>query len=179
MSEYVTKLEGHADLEVSIIRATKINKVLKAILKLDEIPKESEFHFKNRSQALLEQWNKVLESAAPPVAPTPVPLNTEEAAPKELTNGSAKVEDGNAIVDASREKLATEAQEDVPMEDTPKEDAPKDTPSVEIAEPPAEPAEPKLEVGKYTYTLDTPCLMLTDIAYSLLLLPQRSKQMLK
>jgi len=38
MSEYVTMLENLKDLEVSIIRATKINKVLKAILKLESIP---------------------------------------------------------------------------------------------------------------------------------------------
>jgi hypothetical protein len=69
MSEFVTKLEGYADLEVSIIRATKINKVLKAILKLNTIPKEAEFQFKPRSQTLLNKWNKLLESdAVGPVA---------------------------------------------------------------------------------------------------------------
>src|SRR6202021_1880941 len=60
MSEFIGKLEGYADLEVSIIRATKINKVLKAILKLSTIPKEEEFKFKSRSQALLDKWNKLL-----------------------------------------------------------------------------------------------------------------------
>jgi hypothetical protein len=70
MSDYITKLEGFPDLEVSIIRATKINKVLKAILKLDSIPKEDEFHFKPRSQALLDKWNKLLavDAPAPPAA---------------------------------------------------------------------------------------------------------------
>jgi hypothetical protein len=62
MSEFVTKLEGYSDLEVSIIRATKINKVLKAILKLTSIPKEEEFQFKPRSQSLLDKWNKLLAS---------------------------------------------------------------------------------------------------------------------
>lgn len=61
MSEYVSILEKLKDLEVSIIRATKINKVLKAILKLDNIPKEEEFKFKPRSQALLEKWNKLMD----------------------------------------------------------------------------------------------------------------------
>lgn len=60
MSEFITKLEGFPDLEVSIIRATKINKVLKAILKLENIPKEEEFKFKPRSQSLLDKWNKLL-----------------------------------------------------------------------------------------------------------------------
>jgi hypothetical protein len=70
MSDFITKLEGFADLEVSIIRATKINKVLKAILKITSIPKEEEFNFKNRSQTLLDKWNKLLASDATPAPPT-------------------------------------------------------------------------------------------------------------
>ena len=83
MSEFVTKLEGYADLEVSIIRATKINKVLKAILKLSKIPKEEEFRFKPRSQTLLEKWNKILASeqgtpsAGPPAATNGVSNDTK------------------------------------------------------------------------------------------------------
>ncbi|KAI1105239.1 hypothetical protein F4804DRAFT_144129 [Jackrogersella minutella] len=67
MSEFLAKLETFPDLEVSIIKATKINKVLKAILKLETIPKEDEFHFKPRSQSLLDKWNTLLstDGAAP------------------------------------------------------------------------------------------------------------------
>lgn len=60
LSDYLVKLEQFPDLETEIIRATKINKVLKAMLKLDSIPKEEEFNFKPRSQALLDKWNKLL-----------------------------------------------------------------------------------------------------------------------
>jgi hypothetical protein len=67
MSEYVTTLEAFPNLEVSIIRETKINKVLKAILKLENIPKEDEFKFKPRSQVLLDKWNKLLAVEAPEV----------------------------------------------------------------------------------------------------------------
>jgi hypothetical protein len=99
MSEYVLKLEGYADLEVSIIRATKINKVLKAILKLNNIPKEEDFRFKPRSQTLLDKWNKLLASeqgtpvAAPATtngAPTDTKTEAEDskASPAEPMNGS-------------------------------------------------------------------------------------------
>lgn len=81
MSDYITKLEGFQDLEVSIIRQTKINKVLKAILKLESIPKEAEFKFKERSQVLLDKWNKLLSDV--PLAPGP------EAAPANGVNGEA------------------------------------------------------------------------------------------
>lgn len=68
MSDYVGMLENFAELEVSIIRTTKINKVLKAILKLDSIPLEPEFEFKKRSQSLLDKWNKLMASDGPATA---------------------------------------------------------------------------------------------------------------
>lgn len=64
MHEYIKLLEKFGNLEVSIIRETKINKVLKAVLKLDVIPREAEFQFKKRSQVLLDKWNKLLASEA-------------------------------------------------------------------------------------------------------------------
>jgi hypothetical protein len=97
MSEFVNKLEGYADLEVSIIRATKINKVLKAILKLTNIPKEEEFQFKPRSQSLLDKWNKLLASEqGTPVA----------AAPPTTTNG-VKDETKPEVEDAKATPTAT------------------------------------------------------------------------
>lgn len=109
MSDFVTKLESFADLEVSIIRLTKINKVLKGILKLDSIPREDEFNFKARSQVLLDKWNKILavdlgpghagtsEGGANGVNGTG---NGESSAPKEgkdkVTNGIAEKEDAEA-----------------------------------------------------------------------------------
>ena len=80
MSDFITKLEGFPDLEVSIIRSTKINKVLKAILKLDNIPKGDEFNFKTRSQALLEKWNKILAADGPSGEPAPGVNGTKSAA---------------------------------------------------------------------------------------------------
>jgi hypothetical protein len=71
MSDYLGKLEGFPDLEASIIRKTKINKVLKAILKLGDIPKESELQFKPRSQTLLDKWNKILAAEPAPAESAP------------------------------------------------------------------------------------------------------------
>lgn len=60
MSSHIKRLEEQEDLEVSIIRTTKINKVLKAINKLATIPREHEFNIRARSLALLTKWNKIL-----------------------------------------------------------------------------------------------------------------------
>lgn len=58
---YIKKLEAYGDkLEVSIIRNTKINKVLKGIVKLATIPKDEEYHFRERSVKLLGIWNQLL-----------------------------------------------------------------------------------------------------------------------
>jgi hypothetical protein len=96
MSDFIQMLENFADLEVSIIRATKINKVLKAILKLDSIPREDEFHFKNRSQALLDKWTKLLAGDGAPAAisaPNGVNGTTESTADDKASGANGVKED--------------------------------------------------------------------------------------
>jgi len=65
MSNYIQKLETYADLEVSIIRATEINKVLKAIIKLEFIPKDEEYNFRRRSMNIWGKWKNLLDSDLP------------------------------------------------------------------------------------------------------------------
>ena len=65
MAAYLKKLEAYGSkLEVSIIRATKINKVLKGIVKLDSIPKDEEYNFRGRSVKLLCVYNQLLGAEA-------------------------------------------------------------------------------------------------------------------
>ena len=55
------KLESHSNLKGSIIRATKVHKLLKAIIRLrSSIPKDEVFHFRTRSEELLEKWSHTL-----------------------------------------------------------------------------------------------------------------------
>ena len=60
MSGFIKKLEEYGDLEAGIIRTTKINKVLKALIKLNTIPKDEVHNFRGRSVELLGKWNKIL-----------------------------------------------------------------------------------------------------------------------
>ncbi|KAL9104483.1 MAG: hypothetical protein Q9163_000576 [Psora crenata] len=60
MADFLNELEGYPDLEGSIIRATKIHKVLKQMIKLEHIPLEEEFKFRDRSAKLLATWNDTL-----------------------------------------------------------------------------------------------------------------------
>jgi hypothetical protein len=131
MSDYVTKLEGFPDLEVSIIRATKINKVLKAILKLENIPKEDEFKFKPRSQALLDKWNKLLAVDGPEV------------------NGTSKAP---AKANGVKEKSEA-AAEPVKAKEESKE---KETPKEESKEASEEPKEAPKEADKSEEAVEKP-----------------------
>lgn len=63
MAEHFSVLEQHTNLEADIIRSTKINKVLKVILKLNSIPREEDFQFKRRAQELLDVWTQTLAAS--------------------------------------------------------------------------------------------------------------------
>jgi hypothetical protein len=62
MAGLFSKLEKIEDLEVSIIRETKIHKVLRMIVKLATIPRDEEFQFRKRAVDILSKWKNVLES---------------------------------------------------------------------------------------------------------------------
>ncbi|OAQ98079.1 hypothetical protein LLEC1_03157 [Akanthomyces lecanii] len=112
MSDFLTALETFTDLEASIIRETKINKVLKAILKMESIPREEEFSFKKRSQGLLDKWNKLLANAAA-AAPAGNTNGVNGSEEKKETNGSSE---GVTEVKASSEKPDGEQDKMEPSE---------------------------------------------------------------
>lgn len=88
LSDFLAELETYRDLEGSIIKTTKINKVLKAIIKLPSIPLDEEYGFKERSIKLLGKWNEILSNDAA----TAPPANKEEAKAETVastTNGNA------------------------------------------------------------------------------------------
>ena len=161
MSEFLTELEGFPDLEGSIIRVTKIHKVLKQILKLSSIPLEEQFHFKDRSRDLLAKWNDTLNNdpagagekeeggakdadepktpGLPAAAPAAATSNGEE--PKPTENGSKEPEKAEEA--AAPAAAAAAEPEATPAE---KPEAKTETPAVEaVKEPEAPKAEEKAE----------------------------------
>jgi hypothetical protein len=101
MAEFFGQLEKYDNLEPSIIRTTKIHKVLKAIVKLASIPKDEELGFKKRSADLLEIWNKRMEGEG---EAAPKSAAVDEKAPE--TNG-----DDTAAAAASEEPAEPKATE--------------------------------------------------------------------
>lgn len=106
MSTYIKKLEGYADLEVAIIRTTKINKVLKALIKLNTIPRDEEYQFRKRSLDLLSQWNKIMGAE-------PADNEGGGAADKE----SKSTPTTNGVHDEKSEEPADEKKDDEKKED--------------------------------------------------------------
>lgn len=144
MGTFFDRLENHADLEVSIIRSTKINKVLKMIVKLNSIPRDEEFNFRHRAMDILSKWKNVLDNETP----------SGSAQAKTDVNGAAKEDDTveTPKLETEEEKEAENKaiNEDSPMPDAdldkaePEETekaAPEDKPADQAAE--EQPAEEK------------------------------------
>jgi hypothetical protein len=127
MAEFFGQLEKYDNLEPSIIRTTKIHKVLKAIVKLASIPKDEELGFKKRSADLLEIWNKRMEgegeaapkSAADDKAPE---TNGETAAAPAASEEPDKIEKKveELTVEPTEEKTDEPADEAKSSEEEPK-----------------------------------------------------------
>lgn len=113
MSDFLKELEGYPDLEGIIIRNTKINKVLKAMIKLPSIPLDEEFKFKDRSHALLQKWNEILASD---LSATGADKEAESSTKATTTNGESKdvekqAENAEAVEAAAPEEEDEEALE--------------------------------------------------------------------
>ncbi|KAL8962522.1 MAG: hypothetical protein Q9193_001076 [Seirophora villosa] len=138
MSEYLAELETYQDLEGTIIRTTKINKVLKGMIKLTSIPHDEVYHFKDRSLKLLTRWNDTLAKEGPGASgDKDDDGKADSAAPN--TNGTAndseeqskKAEAGEAAApeeettEALEKKIGTvvEGEEDAEKDATSKIDA--------------------------------------------------------
>ncbi|KAI9844949.1 MAG: hypothetical protein M1838_001955 [Thelocarpon superellum] len=104
MSDYIKKLETMADLEVSIMRTTKIHKVLRGIIKLSSIPQDAEFKFKQRSHDLLQIWNRLLAADGGAAADKDAHEEGETEKEKEKERGD-KGEKTNGV---SKEETVTE-----------------------------------------------------------------------
>lgn len=126
MSVHLGYLEEFSGLEASMIRATKINKVLKGILKLENIPHEEEHNFKKRSQTLLNNWNTLLADAAA-AAPAPTATNG--------VNGDKKATP--EVAKSESEKPTTSSK---PSEEPKPAEAPKAEPAAEAGKSEEKPA---------------------------------------
>lgn len=153
MADFFSQLEAYDNLEPAIIRTTKIHKVLKAIVKLSSIPKDEDYQFKKRSSAMLEIWNRRMESDGDGGAPKSAGLPEEKAsetngvketsaAPaaetpmevEEAVKEGAEKADEPAKVEATADALDDKVEEAVPADEK-KEPAPEASAEAAVTEP--------------------------------------------
>ncbi|EPQ29372.1 uncharacterized protein PFL1_03127 [Pseudozyma flocculosa PF-1] len=53
-------VEAYDDMTLDQLKHSKIGKVMKKIVQLDEIPRDDEFHFKERAEALYNKWQATI-----------------------------------------------------------------------------------------------------------------------
>ena len=101
MNEQFKQLEAIDTIDGDVIKKTKINKVLKAIIRLTSIPKEEIHEFKRRSTDLLQDYNKVLAADG----------GSEGGTAEPTTNGVGKAEGSNSPKDEAGDLTMVDAHE--------------------------------------------------------------------
>ncbi|KAL8644330.1 MAG: hypothetical protein Q9226_007820 [Calogaya cf. arnoldii] len=116
MSEYLAELETYLDLEPNIIRSTKINKVLKAMIKIPSIPQDEIHQFKDRSLKILAEWNKTLSNEPGNDGQGDKEDDAKEAVAAPTTNGNAKDTESKAAKAEAGEAAAPEEEKKEDLE---------------------------------------------------------------
>ncbi|CAL8575398.1 hypothetical protein XPA_001326 [Xanthoria parietina] len=116
MSDYLAELETYLDLEPNIIRSTKINKVLKAMIKIPSIPQDEIHQFKDRSLKILAEWNKTLSNEPGNDGQGDKEDDGKEAAAAPTTNGTAKDTEIQAAKAEAGEAVAPEEEKEEALE---------------------------------------------------------------
>ena len=111
MSDFLGELETFVDLEGSIIRVTKIHKVLKQMIKLENIPLEEDFKFKDRSSRLLAKWTETLANEEPGEAKDE---DKEEGKDEPKVESKADDKEESKVEDKSTEPASEPAKEASP-----------------------------------------------------------------
>ena len=118
-----------------MIKKTKVHKVLKAIMKLDSIPKEEDFEFKKRCGELLGKWSNALANEAEPTGTNGVKDEDREKSEsaKEDAPPAEKIVEDEKMEDATPETAVEKKSDmdgDVAMSEADKEVI-KDAPAVQ------------------------------------------------
>ncbi|CZT53520.1 uncharacterized protein RSE6_15140 [Rhynchosporium secalis] len=87
LSAYLKELEHIEDLPGSVLSTTRIYKVLKKITRLDDIPKNSKFSFKERAVMLVGKWKPSVEQEDPTIYSTGQPIKPDDTECNDVADG--------------------------------------------------------------------------------------------
>ncbi|KII92944.1 hypothetical protein PLICRDRAFT_37754 [Plicaturopsis crispa FD-325 SS-3] len=114
-NELFTTVENYDKMNIQYLQFSKIGKVMRhiAVLALEKIPKDEEYHFRERAQTLVDQWHVILNANKTngSGSDTAKPVNDVEAAltTAATANGNDH-EDGAMQVDAKGETESPTAE---------------------------------------------------------------------
>lgn len=125
LSSHIKTLEVNPDLEISIIRKFKVNKVLKQLLKIEDIPSDSFHRFRERAEKLLIRWSASTQETGDDTNGdvTPSVEDKDKKESEESDNKKAESEDKKSDAAAS----SGVKQEDEPKQEDNKEETKNDS----------------------------------------------------
>ncbi|KZO98801.1 Tudor/PWWP/MBT [Calocera viscosa TUFC12733] len=103
-------VEDYQGYTIEYLQFSKIGKVMRKIAGLGEVPRDDEFHFRNRASALVTRWQDQLSGSVPPKANG----SAEAAEAGDTSEVPAKTED----VETKQEVPAVNGAEEKPAEPT-------------------------------------------------------------
>ncbi|KAF3906805.1 hypothetical protein AA313_de0209191 [Arthrobotrys entomopaga] len=155
IDHYFQKLESYPKLEVAIIKKTKINKVLKALLRLSNIPFDEKYKFKDRTLKLLDEWNQLLANDPEASGAEPNGVKKGSSNSKDKTK-SKSPEDNEQKTEDPKEQVEISGADTAEPEDSAekkdekleKVDAPDTVAEASTEEPKGEAVTKTAEAGK-------------------------------
>ncbi|KAK7692148.1 hypothetical protein QCA50_003767 [Cerrena zonata] len=105
LAELFTTVEKYENMNIGYLSFSKIGKVMRHIHALtpDKVPRDDEFHFKDRAKALVDKWHDILNANK-----TPAATNGKEAA-SPATTEPTKATAANGAVAEKAEPAAVDA----------------------------------------------------------------------
>ncbi|KIO30362.1 hypothetical protein M407DRAFT_242247 [Tulasnella calospora MUT 4182] len=134
LDQIFSTVENYPNLTIEYLQFSKIGKVMRRIAGLNDIPRDDEFHFKERAQTLVLKWQAILQEAEQAAKsnevngkPTEAPETSTEPStdaksgePKPAVNG-VHTTDGDAHMtngDADAKKTEDSKEEAMDMSDS-------------------------------------------------------------
>lgn len=86
LADLLTQLEGFDDLEAQVVSATKIHKVMRALINKPDLPRDQEISIRSRAYALLDEYNLTLLAGNDELTTTSVTAEKPEDTAKKESN---------------------------------------------------------------------------------------------
>jgi len=102
-------VENYEKINIQYLSFSKIGKVMRhiAVLTEDKVPRDAEFHFRDRAKALVDKWHQILNANKPNGAESSAPMaNGKGDEGDKGANPGSDIPKEHAIPQASEKEMA-------------------------------------------------------------------------